>query len=148
MWESVSKNWGYLTIIVVILSAGFGAGIWVKGSLDVINTMPAKIATLTKRIGPLEGLIKDLPKEIENARCNLAAQTVIAKNDVKIYAAAFEIATIEGQSNDLIMQEELTEHVRQKLDKLSKRQGRLENDITEFNRQRERHIRIISEECR
>ncbi len=142
MLEGISKNWGYLTTIGAIVAVAFGAGIWMKTSLDTLKTLPKKFESFDRRLKSLEGI----PKNIEQATCALEAQTEMSKNDVLKYTVNIKIDEITEQTIQLEnLDQDWTDKQKRRYERLGKRQQDLIRQRSEFQSKYDQQFQIYGD---
>ena len=142
MFEGISKNWGYLTTIGAIVAVAFGAGVWVKTSLDTLNTLPDKVEAFDLRLKSLEGI----PKSIEQATCALEAQTEMSKNDVLKYTVNIKIGEIQEQTIQMDnLDREWTDKEKRKYKRLGNREKILIRQKNEFQAKYDQQFEIYGD---
>lgn len=139
MFEGISKNWGYLTTIGAIVAVAFGAGIWLKNTLDTLETLPGKFDSFDGRLTPLEAI----PKTIEKATCALEAQTGMSKNEVLKYIIDIKIEEVNEKVFSLDnMDGDWTNKEKRKHERLRKRAQDLVRQRNEFKMKYEQQLAI------
>ena len=138
MFEGISKNWSYLTTIGVIVGIAFGAGIWVKTSLDTLDTLPGRVDLIDGRLT----LLEDIPTIIAQATCTLGAQTEMAKNEVLKYTINLETEKIREQVISLENLDEWTDKEERMYERLGKREQNLVKQRDEFQSKYEQQFEI------
>lgn len=153
MFEGISKNWGYLTTIGAIVAVAFGAGIWMKTSLDTLETLPEKVESIDQRIEVLEGISKEIrlstegiSKDIEKSTCALEAQMEMSKNEVLIYAVDLKKSEIEEQVRQLEnLDQDFTAKQKRKYERLGKREQELIRQRNEFQSRYDQQFQIYGD---
>lgn len=132
MLMKIKENWEILTIFGGILVMGFSAGIWFKGSLDALKTLPGQVEKLEGRLKPIEKIpddIKELSKKSNDNYLRVKANVAYAKEELKIYIIDMEIDKIQEQINPIMNKdEELTSRENRFLKALQDRQRRLTDE--------------------
>ncbi len=142
MFEGISKNWGYLTTIGAIVAVAFGAGIWMKASLDTLETLPEKVELLDQRLESLEGISKN----IEQATCALEARTEMSKNDVLKYTVNIKIDEITEQTIQLEnLDQDFTAKQERKHRRLQNRDKELTSERKEYKLSYDHHSKIYDD---
>ena len=142
MLKQITVRWGILTTIGAILVIGFSAGIWLKGSIDALGTLPTQVANLDGRLKTLEGI----PDTIAISKRKLEAQIEFAKNDLKIYIIDLEIYKIRERLNPIMNKEsELTQHEERSFNELKERERKLNEDMDDFKINRDKYMIILKE---
>ena len=142
MFEGISKNWGYLTTIGAIVAVAFGAGIWMKASLDTLETLPKKVELFGQRLKSLEGISKN----IEQATCALEARTEMSKNDVLKYTVNIKIDEITEQTIQLEnLDQDWTDKQKRRYERLGKRQQDLIRQRNEFQSKYDQQFEIYGD---
>ena len=153
MFEGISKNWGYLTTIGAIVAVAFGAGIWMKTSLDTLEALPKEVESIDQRIEVLEGISKEIrlstegiSKDIEQSTCALEAQMEMSKNEVLIYAVDLKKSEIEEQVRQLEnLDQDFTAKQERKHRRLQNRDKELTSERKEYKLSYDHHSKIYDD---
>ncbi len=142
MLEAISKNWGYLTTIGAIVAVAFGTGIWMKGSLDTLDTLPGKFEAIDEQLKPL----KNINDTINQATCVLEAQMEMSKNEVMEYTVNLKIKEIEEQVFLLEnLDSDFTDKQKRKYQRLQKINQELNSEIKEFQSKYDKYFEIYDD---